>query len=458
MPKDLKNRLQDVTDVRAEGAILGTLLGDLSSIAHCDLLKVEHFSDPINQCIYQAIQDIYSQDISNVNDITLYTQLASDKTAQTVFSKARMNLDFVKQYREKYMLVGLNDVSQLQFQINRVMSLSFKRDLFLKLNKHEEVALDPTKDNVIEITSQITSDLDNLNEKYILSESSDTFDACVDELWESVISKRGVDGTYGIPSKFNILNQHFTYEPGELYIISARMKQGKSAFCLNELVHKLDNDIPCLYLDTEMSPEMFFTRLISNKARVDWNLVKTGEYSSDEEHRVKQAIEWIKQKGKIFCHRYEPVWTEDKIYTVCKTMHHKIGFKFMVYDYMKDTKTVNTGEKSNVLGNLCNFLKNDIAGRFDVAVLSAAQLNRNGAIADSDKIEMYITLRMQWSRKDEKECETDGKNCGNYKLSIPTSRVCALMSEDDYFDFRFIGNQMLIEEAKIQHDPFAWAD
>lgn len=466
MPKDLKTRLQDVTDVRAEGAILGTLLGDLSSIVHCDLLKVEHFSDPINQCIYQAIQDIYGQNVSSVNDMTLYTQLASDKTAQTVFGKARMNLDFVKQYREKYMLVGLNDVSQLQFQINRVMSLSFKRDLFLTLHKYEEVALDPTKNNVIETTTRLTSDVDSLNEKYILSENAETFDDKVDEIWNGILAKRNEDGTYGVPSKYNVINNYFTYEPGELYVVVARMKHGKSAFCLNELVDKLDKGIPCLYLDTENTEEKFFIRLLAHKANVDQRLIKSGNYESRCKPYIQRAREWIKKKGSILCYRYDPAWTPDKIYTVCKTMKHKINFGFMVYDYMKDTESAASSEQYNRLGNLCNFLKNNIAGKFHVPVLSAAQEGRANQgrnpsqmyIADSDKIARYLTVAMHWRRKTEEEISNqDGENCGNYCLSIPISRDSNMTADDEYLDFNFHGSTMHIEEAQ-QHDLLEYLD
>jgi hypothetical protein len=64
---------------------------------------------------------------------------------------------------------------------------------------------------------------------------------------------------------------------------------------------------------------------------------------------------------------------------------------------------------------------------------------------------------MQWGRKDEKDLKKDGTKCGNYKLSIPVSRICAPTSEDEYFDFNFIGSQMRIEEAE-QHDDLSFLD
>jgi len=463
MPQDLKKRLAEVTDVRAEGSILGTLLGDLSSIVHCELLKPEHFSDPINQCIYQAIWDIYEQGVKQINEMTLYTQLNSYKDVPKLLE--RLTLDYVKEYREKYMMVGLSDPTQLQFQVNRVMSLAFKRDLFLSITKFEDVALDPSKDNVVEITNLITCDVDRLNEKYILSENAETFDDRYKDLWQNILAKRNEDGTYGIPSKYDVINDYFTYEPGELYVVVARMKHGKSAFCLNELIDKLDKGYPCLYLDTENTEEKFFIRLLAHKANVDQRLIKSGNYDSRCEPYIQRAMRWIEEKGKLLCYRYDPAWTPDKIYTVCKTMKHKINFQFMVYDYMKDTESAAMGEQYNRLGNLCNFLKNNIAGKFHVPVLSAAQEGRGNQgknpsqmhIADSDKIARYLTVAMHWRRKTPEEVDTDGTNCGNYCLSIPISRDSNMTADDEYLDFDFHGSTMRIEEAQ-SHDPLGLFD
>jgi hypothetical protein len=172
-------------------------------------------------------------------------------------------------------------------------------------------------------------------------------------------------------------------------------------------------------------------------------------------------MKWIEEKGKLLCYRYDPAWTPDKIYTVCKTMKHKIDFQFMVYDYMKDTESAAMGEQYNRLGNLCNFLKNNIAGRFHIPVLSAAQEGRANQgknpnqmyIADSDKIARYLTVAMHWRRKTEDEVDNkDGKHCGNYCLSIPISRDSNMTADDEYLDFQFYGSTMRIEEAQ-QHDP-----
>jgi replicative DNA helicase len=460
MPKDFKAKLEDLFDQGAESAIIGTLLTDLSQIVHCDLLKTEHFADPINQRVYQAIQDIYDKNASSINDITLYTQLASDPNAQAVLGKARMSLTFVKDLYEKYRLVGVSDMGQLRLHVNRVITLAGKRDYSRILKKYEDIVLDPTKVNLVETASCLESDSNKIIERYILSENAETFSDEADKIWDDILKKRNIDGTYGIPSKYSLINSYFTYEPGELYVVVARMKHGKSAFCLNELVDKLDKGIPCLYLDTENTKEKFFIRLLAHKAGVDQRLIKSGSYDPKCEPYIQRAMRWIKEKGSILCYRYDPEWTPDKIYTICKTMKHKMGFKFMIYDYMKDTESATMGEQYNRLGNLCNFLKNNIAGKFNVPVLSAAQEGRVNQqknpkemyIADSDKIARYLTVAMHWRKKTKEEIETDGKECGNYCLSIPISRDSNMTAEDEYLDFQFYGSTMCIEEAK-QHNP-----
>ena len=64
---------------------------------------------------------------------------------------------------------------------------------------------------------------------------------------------------------------------------------------------------------------------------------------------------------------------------------------------MWNQKIVQT--KYNELGRWADFLKNSIAGGFDVPVLSAVQLNRSYEIADSDNIERYASAGVKWVPK-----------------------------------------------------------
>ena len=106
-----------------------------------------------------------------------------------------------------------------------------------------------------------------------------------------------------------------------------------------------------------------------------------------------------------------------------------------------------------MLGAKCDFLKNNIAGELDIPVLAACQLNRNGEVADSMKINRYLSVGIKWEYKTQEMIAKDGMQCGNAFAKIYVNRLGRQMDEsddDDYIDFVFSGDTMTIVEAE-QH-------
>ena len=66
-------------------------------------------------------------------------------------------------------------------------------------------------------------------------------------------------------------------------------------------------------------------------------------------------------------------------------------------------------------------------------------------------MERYASVSAKWRKKSAEEIANDGKDSGNYALSITLNRLGEQMFEDEYIDFKFSGAKMRIEEAK-QHN------
>ena len=84
-------------------------------------------------------------------------------------------------------------------------------------------------------------------------------------------------------------------------------------------------------------------------------------------------------------------------------------------------------------------------------MLAGAQLNRANQVADSDKLERYVSASMLWRDKTTEELAKDTLDCGNFALTVDLNRMGEQMGEDEYISFAFDGNRMRIEQAK-QHD------
>ena len=151
---------------------------------------------------------------------------------------------------------------------------------------------------------------------------------------------------------------------------------------------------------------------------------------------------------------YLPTSTNEEIYAIHKMLKYKMNLQFSVYDYIK-SDAISTSDNYNILGGRCDFLKNNVAGDLNIAMLGGAQLNRQNMVADSDKLERYVSVSMHWRNKTEEELARDGLECGNFALTVDLNRLGEQMAESEYIDFQFDGNLMRINQAKKHKDtPF----
>lgn len=432
-----------IFDNNSEAGIIATLIHHPEYILHSEYLKPKHFYNKENACIYWAVEELYKNGIDNIDTFNLTTQLNSNSGVKKTVEK--FNIESIKDFVEMSQYVARNTLSEYKILVGNVITNSFKRDLNNRLKKLQGFCLDEKLD-LNQLNSLIYDDLSKLSEEYIMSNEITTIGEIVDDLWNQILSRRGND-IYGIPSKFPILNDFFTYEPGELILFKARMKKGKSALLMNEALHKLKNGVPTVYFDTEMSDRLFFERMLANLTKIPIKKIKTGKYSATEEEKILDCIRWF--KNQPFVHKYVPTPNFDEVYSMCKILQYKIDLQFVVWDYLK-SNTRNGNEQYNELGANTDFLKNNIAGKLKLPVLTAIQLNRQNEVADSDKVERYVSVSAKWREKNENEILRDGKNCGNYAVEISLNRLGEQHSSEEYIDFYFDGNTMTIEQAE-QH-------
>ena len=444
----------DIYDAQAESGVIATLVYHPEYIMHSDYLKAGYFFSSDNGCIYWAIQELYKKGIDNIDAFNLSNVLASHPAVQRTVEK--YNLPAMEEYISMCDVVARHTLEEYILLAKTVTTFAFKRDMSRLTTEINKYCHDRTIDLGV-LNETVYKKLSTLTEKYLVSNEIQMFGDVSDNLWSEICDRRNDTGTYGIPSKYASLNEYFTYEPGEVVMVQAKYKQGKSVFLLNETVHKLKNGVPTLVIDTEMSDRLYMERLISHVSGVEVKRIKNGRYTEEEGERIREAREWI--KNQPFVHIYDPDLTDDKMYSICKILKFKMGLQFVVHDYVKSNET-STSDNYNILGAKCDFLKNKIAGELNLAVLSACQLNRNGEVADSMKINRYLSVGIKWFIKSPEQLLTDGAECGNAGLKIYVNRLGQQMPEDDetiYIDFFFEGDKMNIVEAKqhmVTETPF----
>lgn len=444
----MSHEITELVDNTSEAVVIATIISHPEFLEYSEYLKAYSFFDKCNHCLYWAVSKLYDSGITTVDAINLLGVIDSNETVKREMNKyGLLDIERLQNHIDLSRETARDTVEEYKAAVNRVLELSFKRDLHKELSNlaNYNCFSDSTLD---ELNNQVYGSLDKLTKKYITGEGVRQFSDVTADLWSEIERRRTKDGTYGIKSKFPTINEYFTYEPTELVLVSGRMKKGKSAFMMNEAIHKLQYNIPTLYIDTEMSDRLFYERMIANISGVTVKQIKTGRYDDEEAQKILKAREWIDTKP--FIHLYDPQMTMEELYTICRGQKHKMGLQFVIYDYIK-SDVVSSSEQYNELGNKCDFLKNTIAGDLELSVLAGAQLNRQNQIADSDKLERYASVSLLWSDKTAEEYISDGEACGNYKITIKLNRLGEQMLDGDYIDMAFDGNKMRIEQAK-QHN------
>lgn len=431
-------------DDLAEAGVIATLVCHPEFLFKGTPLKARYFYNIDNSCIYWAISELVKSGVSNIDGINLSNMLNSNKKVSKIMRKH--NITDINEFIRLCESSARESDEEYALLAKKVKELAFKRVYCGLMN--DLLSECDSEIDLSELNSTTYSKLSKLTQEFLTDENVELFGNKVDALWEEIESRRNENGLFGIPSKFPLLNNYLTYEPTELVLLKARMKKGKSALMMNEAIHKIKMGTPTVYFDTEMADRLFFERMLANVSNVNLKAIKSGTYTEEEFERINKAKQWIKEQP--FVHIYDPQFTNDKIYATCNILMYKMGLQFVIFDYMK-SNTTDSSAQYNELGGKCDFLKNNIAGDLNLAVLAACQLNRNGDVADSDKIERYCSASLLWRNKTAEEQALDGQSCGNYRLSVTLNRLGEQMQDNEYIDFVFDGNKMRIDEAKNQH-------
>lgn len=387
--------------------------------------------------------------MEKIDAFTLSARLQNQ--SQNMAQSEKYTVQSVSDEMALYQAVARSSLEEYLDLAKTVTTFAFKRDLIRTLGKVELDCQKPST-SLAQLSSSVYQSLESLTQNYITDGEIRTVGQDLDSILAEIQSRRNENGTSGLLSAFPSLNKYFTYEPGEMVTLQAKYKNGKSVFLMNEAVHMLENGVPVLVIDTEMQTRLYTERLLSHKSGVPVNKIKNGDMTDKEQQALDKAVAWLKPQP--FIHRYAPDMTLEELYSLCRVLKNKMGLGFVVYDYVKSNAT-STSDNYNLLGQKCDFLKNRIAGELNLPVLTACQLNRQGEVADSDKINRYSSVGIKWSIKGDAQKMRDGGDCGNALARVTVNRLGEQMDDNsmDYIDFWFMGSTMTITEAKQHEKP-----
>ena len=431
-----------ICDTQAEAGVIATLVYHPDFILHSDYLKAGYFYNTENGCIYWAIQELYKAGIETIDALNISNMLNSNRAVKRKIEE--YNLNDMQEFINMAQYAARHTLEEYKLLVNNVVETSFKREL-AKIASEIQADCFNSDMGLSKLNQVVNNKLTDLTEKYITGDEIKTLGERIDDIWDKFENQ---DLSRRIPSKFKSFNDYFYYEPGELVLLTARYKTGKSVFCLNECVNLLKAGVPTLYIDTELSTETFTKRLICNVTGIPFKVIQNKTFSKEQEDLINKCITWLHDLPLV--HMYLPDSNMDEIYSICKILKYKMNLSFVIYDYIKSYNS-EAYTNSAILGQMADFLKNKIAGELDLAVLSAAQLNRNDMIANSDNIAKAISTGIYWRFKTSEEIQHDGGlDAGNVLAYVNINRNGPQCDEDEAIYFMFDGDRQRIVEAKKQ--------
>lgn len=411
-----------IKNITSERIVIGILLNHPEWLLQINNLKSDYFFLLAHKTIHYIIQSLLREgfDYDKIDSMAILARAEKIARASEVLQEngGLEYLEEIKMLSENY---GIND---LKIYANEVITCAYKREQLRVIEYTKNMIEENNNLTIEDINFKIQTTQEDLLNKYINNTQIHIIKDIFDDTWKEIENNR--NGTIvGLPSKIPIINDYFTYMNGELVIIGARPKYGKSNFGINE-AHYLAvmNNIPVAIFDTEMKTRTFLSRIISLDSGVPVKEIMTGSYINDVDKvmAVETSKERIK-KAPLF-HKYDPFWDRGKIMNTAKLLKLKNNLGMLIYDYIKVKEVTGNQKEHNELGNWTIFLK-DLAGELDIPVLTFAQLSPHEIrLADSDKINRYASTIAYLLPKTNEQIQRDfgAENGGRDMLFVEYNR------------------------------------
>lgn len=248
-------------------------------------------------------------------------------------------------------------------------------------------------------------------------------------------------------------------------LIAGRLKTGKSSISNNVGLHVAEKlKIPTLYVDTEMSREDQLHRAAANLSNYTINEIESGNFDISIIEPYRKRLEQIPLD-------YENVAGasfEEILNIIRRWIFKKVGFNdngltndcLVIYDYFKlmNTDGLDKVAEYQKLGFQISQL-HDFAVKYDIPILTFAQLNRDGIskedtsiISGSDRIGWICSNISIFKVKTDEEIAEDGLEAGNRKLIPIACRHGPGLPFGQYISMKMDGAHCRVQEVIVNKD------
>jgi len=379
---------------QAEQMLLGAILTNNELLNHVsEFLRSEHFFEPINQKIYKAIEVITEKGLI-ATPVTLRSMLANDE----LFHEMER-----AEYLAKLITISMMVISPIDYG-KIIYDLAIKRSL---ISIGEEVVNEAYNSSLeFEAQEQIEraeAKLYNLASEGINDKSFTKIAVPISESLATINrAMKNNDHVIGISTGLIDLDRKlFGFHNSDLIILAGRPSMGKTAFAINLALNACVNmysrnvrdnqEIQSVgFFSLEMSSEQLTTRLLSIKAEIDSNSLRTGMISEENYNRLRKEAMALSELQ--FFIDDTPALSISTVRTRARKMKRKHNLGILFIDYLQLLRGVNKSD--NRVGEISEITQGlkAIAKELNIPVIALSQLSRAVELRE-DKRPMLSDLR-----------------------------------------------------------------
>lgn len=449
-----------LTDVAAERGVLAGLFqyGQAITLDLSDILSDGIFTDSLNKILFKCIdfslttiaQIDYPSLLSASNELNLYNVVTTDEA--TKYIRSLQNHPIQQE--------NVRPLAKKLFKLKLARDLQYKHT-----EAYEQLSQITGSETFDEILSKSENPILEFSLKFN-SESDNVPKLIWEGAREYLLHKaENPSENIGVPTPFPRFNRLVGggIRRGGVCLIGARIKSGKTTFGKETALHVSNNlNIPVLFLDTEMVKEEQIDRSMASLAKIKIDRVEKGTFGKSQIEHEKLFIALRNVENKPFYYQkvagkeFEEVLSIVRRWILTVVGHDENGKTndcLVIYDYFKlmSTDSIKQLEEYQAIGFQMSYLT-DFCKKYDFPCLAFVQLNREGGIAQSDRLLWFCQSFSVLQAKTFEEETQDGRENGNTKLMPKHCRFGPAMSDEDWINIHFDKEMSIMTEGKTRFE------
>lgn len=352
--------------LEAEQSVVGSMIMDKDAIVTAmEMLLKEDFYHQQYGIIFDSMVELYSAG-QPVDLVTLQNKLKERDVPQEVSSLA-----FVGE-----LVRAVPTSANIKYYCNIVKENSMKRKL-IRVTEDIENECYAGRESLESIFDKTEHDVFAL-----LSSRSDGDFVPISQVVMNALEKieraSKQSGTVtGIPTGFIDLDYRTAgMQPSDLILIAARPSMGKTAFVLNIAQYvAFHENKACAIFSLEMSKEQLVNRLFSLEARVDAQVLRTGNLSDADWEKLVEGAGII--AGSKLIIDDTPGISISELRSKCRKYKLEVGLDIIIIDYLQlmSGSGRNSDSRQQEISDISRSLK-ALARELNVPVVALSQLSR----------------------------------------------------------------------------------